>query len=197
MCCQYAIRTHFKVVRRIGGRSQAQIGRVGNIFPYEAAGLKDVVWLGPGETVTVEAYYAPWDGIYMFHCHNMIHEDHEMMAAFNVSVLTDLGYNETNYYYIDPMEPLWRPRPIVPADFTDAAIKARVEFLASFEPYNRVAEVSSVLSAYWATKTASSAASGVATATATSSPSPSVPPGNGIYRGKAGGKSKLSGWSFG
>ncbi len=76
----------FKVVKRVNGR--------GIVQPAEAHGLKDVVWLGPGETVTVEAYYAPWPGVYMFHCHNLIYEDHEMMAAFNVSILTDLGYPE-------------------------------------------------------------------------------------------------------
>jgi FtsP/CotA-like multicopper oxidase with cupredoxin domain len=45
------------------------------LYNYETQGLKDVVWLGPGETVKVEAHYAPWDGLYMFHCHNLIHED--------------------------------------------------------------------------------------------------------------------------
>lgn len=30
-----------------------------NVQPYEAAGLKDVVWLGRGETAIVEAHYAP------------------------------------------------------------------------------------------------------------------------------------------
>lgn len=57
----------FRVVSRAGGKRGVQ--------PYEAQGLKDVVWLGPGETVRVEARYAPWDGVYMFHCHNLIHED--------------------------------------------------------------------------------------------------------------------------
>lgn len=40
----------FKVLKRTGGRNA--------VMPYEAAGLKDVVWLGPGETVHVEANYA-------------------------------------------------------------------------------------------------------------------------------------------
>lgn len=43
-------------------------------MPYESVALKDVVWLGPSETVRVIARYAPWDGVYMFHCHNLIHE---------------------------------------------------------------------------------------------------------------------------
>jgi bilirubin oxidase len=133
-----------KVVKRTGSSRGVQ--------PYEAVGLKDVVWLGPGETVTVEAHYAPWDGVYMFHCHNLIHEDHAMMAAFNVSVLEDLGYNET--HYIDPMEQRWRAKLEDPADFTDAAIEQRIQFMASFQPYNKVAEVFSVLDDYWKTKTA-------------------------------------------
>lgn len=33
------------------------------VLPYESAGLKDVVWLAPNEIVTVEAHYAPWDGL--------------------------------------------------------------------------------------------------------------------------------------
>ena len=69
-------------------------GDNGSVLPYEAAGLKDVVYLGPGQyvapkkcfkeimliilrSVQVIARYAPWDGVYMFHCHNLVHEDHE------------------------------------------------------------------------------------------------------------------------
>ena len=57
----------FKVLSRTNGDRP--------LYNYETQGLKDVVWLGPGETVKVEAHYAPWDGLYMFHCHNLIHED--------------------------------------------------------------------------------------------------------------------------
>ena len=30
----------------------------------------------------------------MFHCHNLIHEDHDMMAAFNVTALPELWVRE-------------------------------------------------------------------------------------------------------
>lgn len=40
----------FRVVSREGDRE---------VMPYEEAGLKDVVWLARGETVLVEAHYAP------------------------------------------------------------------------------------------------------------------------------------------
>lgn len=57
----------FQVIERTGGNNRG-------VQPYEAVALKDVVWLGPNEKVHVIARYAPWDGVYMFHCHNLIHE---------------------------------------------------------------------------------------------------------------------------
>ncbi|WYZ37025.1 hypothetical protein EsH8_II_000531 [Colletotrichum jinshuiense] len=146
----------FRVIKRVNGRNNV-------VYPYESQGLKDVVWLGPGETVTVEAHYAPWPGVYMFHCHNLIHEDHEMMAAFNVSILEDLGYEETQF--ADPMEGEWRAKKEDPAAYTYAAIKSRIEFMAKFQPYNNVKEVESRLDAYWATKTVVAAATPSSTST--------------------------------
>ena len=35
------------------------------MLPYETAGLKDTVFLTPGEVVHVLAYYGPWNGVYM------------------------------------------------------------------------------------------------------------------------------------
>ncbi|KAK3939729.1 Cupredoxin [Diplogelasinospora grovesii] len=126
---------------------------------YEAQGLKDVVWLAPGETVTVEAHYAPWDGVYMFHCHNLIHEDHEMMAAFNVTALPDLGYSETDFR--DPMEGRWRAEAVDPSKFTPSAITTKVQFMASLQPYNNVAEVFQKLDEYWSTHNPPTAESGL------------------------------------
>ncbi|KAI9147483.1 Bilirubin oxidase [Paramyrothecium foliicola] len=120
----------FRIISRSNGRLEE----------YESAGLKDVVWLGLGETAVVEAHYAPWPGVYMFHCHNLIHEDDDMMAAFNVTVLPDYGYNETTY--LDPMEEEWRAKPFDLTDFTaqsgpfsEDTITERVQFMASFQPY--------------------------------------------------------------
>ncbi|MBU6315779.1 MAG: multicopper oxidase domain-containing protein, partial [Acidobacteria bacterium] len=44
---------------------------------------KDVVYMGENETVKV---IAKWDGLgkYMVHCHNLVHEDHDMMTQFEV-----------------------------------------------------------------------------------------------------------------
>jgi len=73
----------FKVLSR-------QNGRGNTVYAYESQGLKDVVWLGPGETVKVEAHYAPWDGVYMFHCHNLIHEDVSIPAPISTSLVGNM-----------------------------------------------------------------------------------------------------------
>jgi spore coat protein A, manganese oxidase len=51
-------------------------------FAHER-GPKDVVYVGEGEKVRV---IMKWEGRgrYMLHCHNLIHEDHDMMAQFEV-----------------------------------------------------------------------------------------------------------------
>lgn len=138
----------FKVLERRGNAR--------GVMPYEQAGLKDVVWLGRGETVVVEAHYAPWDGVYMFHCHNLIHEDQDMMAAFNVTALPNFGYNETTSY-IDPMEQRWRAKDFVAEEFTgrtgafsDEGIQAMAEEYATANPYSNVEEVEAALDAFYA-----------------------------------------------
>ncbi|KAH7357472.1 Cupredoxin [Pyrenochaeta sp. MPI-SDFR-AT-0127] len=130
------------------------------VEPYESAGLKDVVWLGKNEEVLVEAHYAPWNGVYMFHCHNLIHEDHDMMAAFNVTQLQELGYNEQTDFS-DPEDPRWAARPFTQAaftgrtgPFTSQAIQSRVTELALQQPYSEQAAVEAALAAAWADGTA-------------------------------------------
>jgi spore coat protein A, manganese oxidase len=52
-------------------------------FPWEK-GPKDVFYLGENETVRVIMRFGPQHGRYMVHCHNLVHEDHDMMVQFNV-----------------------------------------------------------------------------------------------------------------
>ncbi|KAH8658242.1 bilirubin oxidase, partial [Xylariales sp. PMI_506] len=147
----------FKVVKRVNGRGVVQ--------PAEAHGLKDVVWLGPGETVTVEAYYAPWPGLYMFHCHNLIHEDHEMMAAFNVSIITDMGYTENAF--ADPMEETWRAKAEGSTGYDWDSVQGKLWTMAAYKAYDDVGAVESRLQAYWATKTAGGGAAPTTLTTST------------------------------
>jgi FtsP/CotA-like multicopper oxidase with cupredoxin domain len=51
-------------------------------FAHER-GPKDVVYVGENETVRVIAKFEG-RGKYMIHCHNLIHEDHDMMGQFEV-----------------------------------------------------------------------------------------------------------------
>ena len=46
-------------------------------------GAKDVVYVGENETVKVLAKF-DGRGKYMIHCHNLIHEDHDMMGQFEI-----------------------------------------------------------------------------------------------------------------
>ena len=67
---------------------------------YEMA-PKDVVYLGPNESVKV---LMKFDGLgrYMVHCHNLVHEDHDMMTQFAVvrdpSLPVDDPQNNTMFW---------------------------------------------------------------------------------------------------
>jgi spore coat protein A, manganese oxidase len=52
-------------------------------FDYER-GPKETVYVGENETVRVIMRFAPHRGRYMLHCHNAVHEDHDMMHQFAV-----------------------------------------------------------------------------------------------------------------
>jgi len=143
----------FRIIRRGGRHGVGKHGTRG-VAPYERAGLKDVVWLGREERVLVEAHYAPWDGVYMFHCHNLIHEDDDMMAAFNVTALPGFGYNDTSF--ADPMDPKWRAKPYSLTDydartgpFHPRQIDATARAMAASNPYGNITKVEEALGEYW------------------------------------------------
>lgn len=129
----------FEITERTGGR--------GGRSAYEIEAVKDVVSVGAGETVHVNAIFAPWDGVYMFHCHNLVHEDTDMMGAFNVTNLPSLGYNDTRFN--DPMEQQFRAVPYTEAASEEAAIEVLQKF-ADFEAYEHEEEIEASLNAYHA-----------------------------------------------
>jgi spore coat protein A, manganese oxidase len=49
--------------------------------PHEL-GPKDVVYVGENERVRLIMKFGPHGGRYMIHCHNLVHEDHDMMGQF-------------------------------------------------------------------------------------------------------------------
>lgn len=80
------------------------LGRSGRAALSHEQGPKDVVYVGEGETVRLLMKFGPHKGRYMVHCHNLPHEDHDMMVQFRV------GLKETDADDNDPMyaaEPEW------------------------------------------------------------------------------------------
>lgn len=60
------------------------VARNGKPPPLHERGRKDVYVVHPNEVVTVLIRFRDFRGKYMMHCHNLIHEDHAMMARFDI-----------------------------------------------------------------------------------------------------------------
>jgi len=65
----------FQILERIGGR--------GNLIATEK-GWKDTVLVMPGEKVRVIMTFPSFTGVFVFHCHNLEHEDDGMMLNFEI-----------------------------------------------------------------------------------------------------------------
>lgn len=66
----------FQVLSRTGGR--------GNLIATEK-GWKDTALLMPGEKVRVIMTFPAYTGVFVFHCHNLEHEDDGMMLNYRIS----------------------------------------------------------------------------------------------------------------
>lgn len=62
-----------------------------------------------------------------------------MLVAFNVTNLAKWGYNESTVF-IDPMEPAFRPKDVKPEDFTEDAIRKKLEWFWNLNAYERTAK---------------------------------------------------------
>ena len=60
------------------------IERDGAQPPRHEAGWKDTVAVAKGHEAKVIARFGGYRGRYVVHCHNLEHEDHTMMARFDV-----------------------------------------------------------------------------------------------------------------
>ncbi len=100
----------FRIIGRTGGSNRVE--------PWEQ-GPKDVIYVGEGETVTVLVKFieggggvaAPHGdpnfvgGRYMVHCHNLPHEDHDMMAQFQVGTISDMANDPHHPINAAPPQP--------------------------------------------------------------------------------------------
>jgi FtsP/CotA-like multicopper oxidase with cupredoxin domain len=60
------------------------LSRNGKEPPPHERGRKDVYVIGPGEELRLFIRFRDYEGKYMMHCHNTVHEDHAMMVRFDI-----------------------------------------------------------------------------------------------------------------
>ncbi len=51
---------------------------------YVDDGWKDTVLLYPGETIRLLIQYSHYTGLFLYHCHNLVHEDMGMMRNYRI-----------------------------------------------------------------------------------------------------------------
>jgi FtsP/CotA-like multicopper oxidase with cupredoxin domain len=74
-----------RVLKRNGKLPFDGTGRdFGQSLERDGLARKDTIVLGPNSTVDVYVLFEDYKGAFTFHCHNMEHEDHQMMARFDV-----------------------------------------------------------------------------------------------------------------
>lgn len=60
------------------------LSRNGIAPPPQEGGRKDVIYLHPGEKVRIFMRFRDFEGRYVMHCHNVVHEDHAMMVNWTI-----------------------------------------------------------------------------------------------------------------
>jgi spore coat protein A len=131
----------------------------------EEKGPKDVVYVGENETVRLLMRFEHEEGRYMIHCHNLSHEDHDMMFQYQV------GHHDIDCDSMkaEPAKPLPAPEltPVLPAGVSP--IPPVTEQPA--EPSTESASTTDDSSAAASTTTTDTATSAASTSAATSTPS--------------------------
>jgi hypothetical protein len=60
------------------------LSRDGSPPPAWEAGIKDTFFVGDYQRLEIIGRFGPHEGKYMIHCHNLVHEDHDMMTQFQI-----------------------------------------------------------------------------------------------------------------
>nr|OQO22870.1 hypothetical protein B0A51_08596 [Rachicladosporium sp. CCFEE 5018] len=88
----------------------------------------------------------------MFHCHNLIHEDHAMMDVFNVTLLTEMGYDyNSTTSYADPEDTRFIATDYNEDAFSDESVASAVNALANLNAYAPVNSIIAAQEAHYAT----------------------------------------------
>lgn len=81
-----------------------------------------------------------------------------MMAAFNITALSDLGYNETTRF-LDPMDTKYRAKPFASNDYSNRVndfdiktIDAKCDDFTHMDGYAHVGDTVKALDGYWSSR---------------------------------------------
>ena len=75
----------------IHGRQFRVLSRSGGSLLPTDLGLKDTVLVAPRETVRVLVHHSDYEGMFLFHCHNLEHEDEGMMQNYVIRRTTSVS----------------------------------------------------------------------------------------------------------
>jgi bilirubin oxidase len=130
------------------------------VRPWEWNAAKDVVHLGEGQDVWVLARYGSNDGDFMFHCHNLVHEDNDMMVAIGIgrtkpSSASDIALTDVqgaDYWNVAPdaavtPEELWALGPSSPGGENISPYAPQISGKVDVELRNAMGDVARPLTA--------------------------------------------------
>ncbi|KAA8904787.1 Cupredoxin [Sphaerosporella brunnea] len=156
-----------QLLSRTVGNPNQKAGRM-YLEEYEKGALKDIALLGDNEQVTVLAKFVPYEGVYMFHCHNVVHEDVSMMAAFNITALQDFGYGNLTGGLEDPLDKRFKAKTYSATNLQQ--IKSEVlPYYAWLNAYPDPAFLEARIDEHWLTYKGPSPTSSASAAVSTSS----------------------------
>jgi bilirubin oxidase len=119
--------------------------------PYEKNSVKDLILLGSNEVVEVLVKFQPYPGLYMWHCHNEVHENKGMMAVMNVTRLKDFGYSELDAKLEDPMDKRFAPKAYTGTNLEDIKNNILPGF-AKLNAYPDPKKMAATIDKYWGSR---------------------------------------------
>lgn len=135
----HPIHIHFEEGQIVGRNNNA--GAL-PVPPWEG-GRKDVYRMRPGESVTLQIQFRDWNGMFMEHCHNTMHEDNAMLLRWEVNSAGPVALptpipQPTGVTFEDPTEILagaFPANPNAPAPFNSDTTNGCAGAACASSPY--------------------------------------------------------------
>src|SRR5262245_52300357 len=80
----HPVHIHFEEGQILSRRGGNRVSNP-NVVPAWEQGRKDVYRLRPAGEVTLTMQFRDWGGMFMEHCHNVVHEDHAMLLRWEIN----------------------------------------------------------------------------------------------------------------